>query len=136
MSNASSTHQSAAETPASQRGYRHVLGSAFLLLGALHFGFSLLAVLLPAFPGAAGEQERLSLMASLAVSYLRFQVWSGLLLGPLTMAAGWLMRQGRHLNFQRLIAALNLILFPHGTTIGILALVGLSRRRLQNAFHS
>ena len=65
--------------------------------------------------------------AGLISGYLMFQVWIGLILGPLSLLAAYALIRARHERFVRFVAWFNLIYVPTGTTVGTLLLIALRR---------
>ncbi|MGJ3241491.1 MAG: hypothetical protein ACFE0O_00830 [Opitutales bacterium] len=132
------------ESPASRQAYLDFLGVFFLIVGALSFVVSLGVVIVlittdnpiltPAGDAPPFWEGGPLTFEAFVVAYLSFQIWSGLLFGPLAIWAGKSARAGRRLELVKGTAIISLVYFPMGTTFGILALIGLSNPELIRGF--
>lgn len=70
----------------------------------------------------------------LVAAYLSFQVMFGWILGLGTILAGIASLKCRGRRWITLMAVLNLVNFPHGTTVAIMVLHGMTRPGIAGAF--
>lgn len=66
--------------------------------------------------------------------YLAIQIGGGFIYGPLAFLAGWFSLKGKARGYVLTVSWISLLNFPLGTTVGILALVGLGRPSVKQAF--
>jgi hypothetical protein len=119
----------------SRDGHRRFLAALLGFIGLLHFTFSVLTLLVMARedPSLATPGNSLPYLhgdykfAGLIAGYLMFQVWIGLILGPLSLLAAYALVRSRWERLVRFVAWFNLIYVPTGTTVGTLLLIALRR---------
>lgn len=119
----------------SRDGHRRFLAVLLGFVGLLHFIFSVMTLVLMArdAPSLATADNPLPYFrgdykfAGLISGYLMFQVWIGLILGPLSLLAAYALIRARHERLVRFVAWFNLIYVPTGTTVGTLLLIALRR---------
>jgi hypothetical protein len=119
----------------SRDGHRRFLAALLGFVGLLHFAFSVMTLVVMAredsslatsgssLPYLQGDYKFVGLISG----YLMFQVWIGLILGPLSLLAAYALVRSRQEGFVRFVAWFNLIYTPTGTTVGVLLLIALRR---------
>jgi hypothetical protein len=119
----------------SRDGHRRFLAALLGFVGLLHFAFSVMTLVVMAredsslatsgssLPYLQGDYKFVGLISG----YLMFQVWIGLILGPLSLLAAYALVRSRQEGLVRFVAWFNLIYTPTGTTVGILLLIALRR---------
>ncbi|MDQ8201791.1 hypothetical protein [Pelagicoccus sp. SDUM812003] len=133
----------------SSRGYLAVAGCTLIYVGAMY-------VLMSAFSAfvAASHENQMNPQAEGFASFgwladvfefsprglvaigLLTQVVLGWILGIFTIVAGFKALKGKSLSFVRKVSIANLFYFPIGSTIGVMALLGLKRPSVKAQFRS
>ncbi len=120
-------------------GYLFFTGWLYILAGSLTLLGSILALaqarwndLSPWFGLEAGARPDWFLV--LLGHYLSLMAAWGWLFGALLIATGVLCLKRRARRVIQGLSVLNLFIFPHGTTVSIMALHGLGRNRVSGAF--
>lgn len=134
------------ETPMRRgEGYLYFMATLQIAAGALSVLFSLLALLRYASVGEASLLNPVVVadafdglgagnLNSIIAGYVGFQVTYGWVMGLLLIIAGVCCLKRREKPIVAAAAALNLFNFPHGTTVGIMMLHGLTRPGISHAF--
>lgn len=141
MNNFAAIPSSSMPRARSRDGQRRFLAVLLGFIGLLHFLFSVLTLTL-----FIGEDRSLieagglplpflsggSPFAGLISGYVVFQIWSGLILGPVSLVAAYALIRSRYEGFVKFVAWINLVYAPTGTTVGILLLIALRRGMMRS----
>ena len=119
--------------------YLNFLGWLQIGIGSLHLVFSLVGMgaLLPEqslSPGAPFESSFSSFWLELGYTYFALQIYSGWLLGLLSIFAGWCTLRRRGLGFIAAANLLNLLFFPGGTVVAAAVYHALSSKTRRSRF--
>jgi hypothetical protein len=136
--------EEAARPLAHGEGYLIFVGYLQLVAGVLTVLFSVCSIvmilaadapsLLNPLEAARSYAAPGSEMLKLLAGYMSFQIVAGWLFGLLMILAGFLVFIRRGRRTVAAVAVLNLVNFPHGTTVAIMVLHGLGRPGIAAAF--
>ena len=127
-------------------GYLTFMGYLQIAVGVLTVVFSAVAIAEAAWIGHTGLFNPVNAatyfggratgsFTSLLAGYVAFQISYGWLMGAMLIAAGVCCLKRIARRFVAAVSVVNLVNFPHGTTVAILMLHGLSRPGIAGAFH-
>jgi hypothetical protein len=135
------------QQPTNPRGEGYIFFMAWLQLiaGALTLLFSLMTLGMVMFSkdgswASPAEVYRTigpsewSMFMKLMAAYIAFQFMFGWIFGLSLMLGGLLCLKRAGRGVVTAVAVLNLVNFPHGTTVGLLVLHGMTRRGIAGAF--
>lgn len=125
----------ASETTRSTVGFERLIGLAFILVGALHCLLSLFMLGAAPFasdnwvatflsPFSAGDPAHFEVVDLIAL-YVSLMNWTGWIAGGFSIYAGRRMLREKGTPLLLPAALVNLVYFPMGFTLGVLALVSL-----------
>ncbi len=125
-------------------GYLYFVGQLQIVAGVLTVLFSLLtmiqawtvnatAIMSPAEIYSAFGSPHGGWFNKLLAAYMSFQVMFGWIIGLLMISAGICCLKNRGRTWVALTACLSLVNFPHGTTVALMVLHGLTRPRISGA---
>ncbi|MDF1814301.1 MAG: hypothetical protein P1V20_19000 [Verrucomicrobiales bacterium] len=121
-------------------GYLFFSGWLQIATGILSIIFSGLGLfLIPGVTMGAAfdftETHYLNSFAGKVINY--FMIWQialGWLTGLIMVVSGWLCLRMKGREFVKWASVVNLLNFPHGTTVAIMTLHGLAQRKITSAF--
>lgn len=127
-------------------GYLLFVGYLQLVAGAMTILFSVLTIALATLAGDASWLNPITVIRSfgspeagffvkLIGTYAALQVAFGWIFGLLLVVSGILCISKRGRRFVTATAIINLFNFPHGTTVALLVVHGITRPGISGAFH-